>query len=102
MCDRLTASLEWLRAAIPAFPNCFPFNGDSPLPQPSHVILTTDPENHYGSEGGHGGPPTSLVERPARAARKRYVQPPASCRRLLCIAVSTGLLILATAESSAV
>lgn len=29
---------------MPAFPNCFPFNGDSPFPQPAHVALT-DPEN---------------------------------------------------------
>ena len=30
---------------LPAFPNCFPFNGGSPFPQPPHGIITTDPEN---------------------------------------------------------
>jgi hypothetical protein len=30
---------------FPAFPNSFPFNGSSPLPQPTHEIITTDPKN---------------------------------------------------------
>jgi hypothetical protein len=30
---------------FPAFPNRFPFDGSSPLPQPTHEIITTDPKN---------------------------------------------------------
>jgi hypothetical protein len=30
---------------FPAFPDRFPFNGSSPLPQPPHEIITTDPKN---------------------------------------------------------
>lgn len=46
----IVAPSPWMgcRPQMPAFPNCFPFNGDGPFPQPTtqpaHVTLT-DPEN---------------------------------------------------------